>query len=96
VRTASPTPFQRHELQVPENTWPGRVPRFASMREACEAGVEPKVANAAHQERLAVFGNLRAATNGPEMMLLRGMQHSTTSRLVQPASQPEQFATPAP
>lgn len=37
---------------VPPNTWPGRVPRFASVREACEAGVQGEVENAALYERL--------------------------------------------
>jgi hypothetical protein len=66
------TLFQRYELDMPENTWPGRVPRFASAREACEAGIEAEVANAALYERLmrstsrqdvlAVFGNLQRAS----------------------------------
>jgi hypothetical protein len=33
------TLFHRYGLQMPENTWPGRVPRFASTRQACEAGI---------------------------------------------------------
>lgn len=64
--------FQRYGLQIPENTWPGRVPRFASMREACEAGIAAEIENAALYERLmrstnrqdilAVFDNLRRAS----------------------------------
>lgn len=64
--------FQRYGLEMPENTWPGRAPRFASTREACEAGVEAEVENAALYERLmrsttredmlAVFGNLQRAS----------------------------------
>ena len=66
------TLFERYDLRVPHNTWPGRVPRFASVRDACEAGVEGEIANAALYERLmqsttrpdilAVFDNLRRAS----------------------------------
>jgi hypothetical protein len=66
------TLFQRYELEMPENTWPGQVPRFASMRDACEAGLEAEVANAAlygrlmrstsRQDVLEVFGNLQRAS----------------------------------
>jgi hypothetical protein len=64
--------FRRYELEVPVNPWPGRVPRFASLREACEAGVEAEIANADLYERLmrsttrddilAVFHNLQQAS----------------------------------
>lgn len=64
--------FECYQLEVPENTWPGRVPRFGSTREACEAGVESEVENAAlyeslmrsttRQDILTVFGNLQRAS----------------------------------
>lgn len=64
--------FQRYGLDVPANPWPGRVPRFASTRAACEAGIEAEVANSALFERLkrstsrpdilAVFRNLSSAS----------------------------------
>lgn len=64
--------FQRYELEVPENTWPGRIPQFASAREGCEAGIRAEVENAAlydqlmrttsHQGILTVFGNLLRAS----------------------------------
>jgi hypothetical protein len=66
------TLFGRYELEVPANTWPGRVPRFASLREACEAGSEREIANVAlydrlirstgRQDILEVFGNLQRAS----------------------------------
>jgi hypothetical protein len=37
---------------MPGNPWAGRAPRFASTREACQAGVEAEVENAALYERL--------------------------------------------
>ena len=64
--------FHRYGLEVPANPWPGRVARFASTREACEAGIEAEVSNAAIYERLMrsttredilrVFDNLRRAS----------------------------------
>lgn len=64
--------FERYGVTVPGNPWPGRVPRFASTREACQAGVEAEVENALLYERLmrstdredilAVFENLRRAS----------------------------------
>jgi len=44
--------FRAYGLPVPENSWPGKVPHFGSVREACEAGVVAEVANAALYERL--------------------------------------------
>ena len=64
--------FERYGLEVPENPWPGRVPRFNSLHHACEAGVAAEVENAALYDRLMastdrpdileVFGNLREAS----------------------------------
>jgi len=64
--------FQRYGAGDARNTWLGRVPHFASAHEACEAGIEAEVANAALYERLmrstirhdllAVFGNLQRAS----------------------------------
>lgn len=79
------TLFQRYELEMLQNTWPGRVPRFTSTRAACEAGVEAEVANAALYERLmrstrrpdilTVFGNLRRAS---EQRHLEAFRRCTT------------------
>lgn len=64
--------FERYRLEIPANTWPGRVPRYTSTREACEAAVDAEIANAALYDRLmrstnrsdilAVFGNLQRAS----------------------------------
>jgi hypothetical protein len=64
--------FDRYAVPVPANPWPGKVPRYASLKEACEAGVAAEVANAALYDRLlaatqrpdilAVFRNLREAS----------------------------------
>jgi hypothetical protein len=64
--------FHRYGLSIPENNWPGRVPRFASTREACQASIAAEVENAAlydrlmrgtnQQDILMVFGNLQRAS----------------------------------
>ena len=64
--------FSRYGLPVPPNPWPGKVARYASVHEACAAGVVAEVANAALYDRLlastqrpdilAVFRNLREAS----------------------------------
>lgn len=64
--------FGAYALPVPGNSWPGRVTRYASVREACEAGVAAEIENGALYDRLmsatarpdilAVFRNLRDAS----------------------------------
>jgi hypothetical protein len=64
--------FIRYGLTVPENPWPGGVTRYPGLQEACRAGVEAEIENAALYERLLastehadileVFRNLRDAS----------------------------------
>jgi hypothetical protein len=54
--------FRHYGIALPDNPWPGKVPRFASLREACEAGVLAEVDNAALYERLL------AATTRPDIL----------------------------
>lgn len=44
--------FERYGLAVPANTWPGSVPSFDSLAEACAAGVQAEVDNAALYDEL--------------------------------------------
>jgi hypothetical protein len=44
--------FVRYGLAVPNNSWPEKVPHYASIKEACEAGVAAEIANGALYERL--------------------------------------------
>lgn len=39
--------FDAYQVPVPDNPWPGNVPRFATIRDACLAGVEAEIANRA-------------------------------------------------
>jgi hypothetical protein len=67
--------FHAYGLPLPENTWPGRVPRFGSVREACEAGVVAEVANAALYERLL------AATRRPDILtVFQRLQEASQQR----------------
>lgn len=64
--------FRRYGATVPDDTWPGRVPRYTSLREACEAAAAAEVENAELYDRLlagtdkadilAVYHNLREAS----------------------------------
>jgi hypothetical protein len=44
--------FARYGLDVPDNPWPGRVGRYASLQEACEAGVAAEIENGEMYDRL--------------------------------------------
>lgn len=64
--------LDRHGAEIPPNPWFGRVRRYGSVEEACAAGVEAEIDNAAMYDRLEaatarpeilrVFGNLRSAS----------------------------------
>ena len=54
--------FRAYGVTIPENPWSGRVPRFGSAHEACEAGIADELANAALYERLL------AATRRPDIL----------------------------
>jgi hypothetical protein len=46
------TLFDRYGLEVPANEWPGNVPTFDTLGEACEAGVQAEIDNAALYDQL--------------------------------------------
>ena len=67
--------FRAHGLAIPENAWPGKVPRFDSVRQACETGIAAEVANAALYERLL------AATHRPDILtVFRRLQEASQQR----------------
>lgn len=69
------TLFERYGLAVPENPWPGRVPRYATLQEACEAGVAGEIENAAMYDRLL------AATRRPDIAeVLRRLRDASQER----------------
>lgn len=69
------TLYVRYGLPVPENTWPGRVPRYPDLRSACEAGVTAEIANAEMYDRLLV------ATERPDILsVLHNLQEASQER----------------
>jgi len=46
------TLFDRYGLDVPVNNWPGNVPQFDTLAEACEAGVQAEIDNAVLYDEL--------------------------------------------
>mgnify|MGYP002737684935 CR=1 FL=1 len=69
------TLFVRYGLPVPENPWPGKIARFTSLQEACEAGVSDEIANAELYERLL------EATERPDILaVLRNLQAASQER----------------
>ncbi|HSQ71604.1 MAG TPA: hypothetical protein VLM87_04215 [Rubrivivax sp.] len=67
--------YARYGLPLPANPWPGRVPRYASVQAACEAGVAAEIANGAMYERLL------AATQRPDIAaVLSNLQQASQQR----------------
>ena len=67
--------FARYGLPVPENPWPGKVERYASVQAACEAGVAAEIANGAMYDRL-----LGATRRADIVTVLRNLQEASQQR----------------
>jgi hypothetical protein len=77
--------FERYGLPVPENPWPGKVERYASLRAACEAGIAAEIANGEMYDRLlastqradilAVLRNLQAASQQRHLAAFQRCTH---------------------
>ncbi|MDP1665241.1 MAG: hypothetical protein Q8L79_08950 [Methylobacter sp.] len=80
----------RYGLPVPEIPWPGKVDRYASLQEACEAGVAAEIANAeiyerllqatARQDILTVFRNLHEASQQRHLPAFQRCAQGSTGR----------------
>jgi hypothetical protein len=69
------TMFTRYGLPVPENPWPGKVVRYASLREACEAGVAAEIANG------ELYKRLLGTTERPDILrVFRNLQEASQRR----------------
>jgi len=67
--------FACYEIPVPENLWPGKVERYTSLQEACEAGVAAEIANGEMYERLL------AATQRPDVLtVFHNLQEASQQR----------------
>jgi hypothetical protein len=60
--------FARYGLPVSKNPWPGRVPRYGSLQEACSAGAGVAGAGAAEKQRQRNSRKLRHATLLPSLI----------------------------
>ena len=70
--------FACYGLPVPDNPWPGKVTHYASLQEACEAGVAAEVANGEMYERLL------QATERPDILaVLHNLQEASQQRHLQ-------------
>jgi hypothetical protein len=67
--------FTRYGLPVPENSWPGKVERYANLQDACEAGVAAEIANGEIYERL-----LRATDRPDILRVFRNLQEASQQR----------------
>lgn len=67
--------YVRYGLPVPENPWPGKVARYASLKEACEAGVSAEIENGEMYDRL-----LRATERPDIVRVLRNLQEASQQR----------------
>jgi hypothetical protein len=73
--------FHRYGVPVPANTWPGRVPRYETLQQACEAAVAAEIDNGelydrllagtARSDVLAVYRNLQAASQERHLVAFR-------------------------
>ena len=67
--------LRRYHVDVPPNTWPDRVPRYGSLKDACEAAVAAETKNA------ALYDRLLAGTERADMQALyRNLQHASQQR----------------
>jgi hypothetical protein len=67
--------FARHGIPIPENPWAAKATRYASLQEACEAGVSAEIANGAMYERLL------ASTHRPDILrVFRNLQEASQQR----------------
>jgi hypothetical protein len=69
------TLFARYGLPLPRNAWPGKVARFASVHEACQAGVTAEIENSRLYERL-----LACARHADVRKVFRRLQEASQLR----------------
>ncbi|WP_031432856.1 ferritin-like domain-containing protein [Methylomarinum vadi] len=67
--------FTRYGLTIPENSWPGKVQRYTSLQQACEAGIAAEIANEDMYQRL-----LRATEHPDILRVFRNLQEASQQR----------------
>jgi len=64
--------FTKYGLPIPENAWVGKVPAFATVSEACKAGVDAEVAN------VELYKRIFATTEREDiLMIYRALQRAS-------------------
>lgn len=68
--------FERYRLPIPANPWTtDQVPRFASVKEACEAGVQAEI------ENVALYGRILNSTSRADLLqVFRRLQAASQER----------------
>jgi len=69
------TLFRHYGVPIPTDTWSGRVPRYESLREACEAGVVAEVENGELYDRL-----LAGTSRSDILTVYRNLQEASQER----------------
>ena len=67
--------FARYALPLPKNSWPGKVARYASLQEACKAGVDAEIVNGEMYDRL-----LGETQRADILTVLRNLQEASQQR----------------
>jgi len=69
------TVMHRYGVPVPANAWPGRVPRYSSVTDACAAGLQAEIDNA------ELYDRLMAATSRPDIVeMFRNLREASQER----------------
>ncbi len=69
------TLYTRYGLPIPPNPWPGNMPRYASLQEACAAGMAAEIANGELYDRL-----LAATERADILTMFRNLQEASQQR----------------
>jgi hypothetical protein len=67
--------FVHYKLPVPANSWPGKVPRYTNLQEACQAAVEAEIANSKMYNRL-----INATQRQDILTVLHNLQEASQQR----------------
>ena len=67
--------FLAYGLSQPKNTWPGKVVRYISLRQACEAGVAAEIENGDMYDRL-----LKSTDRSDILNVFRNLQQASQQR----------------
>jgi hypothetical protein len=73
--------FAKYAVPPPVNRWAGKAPRYASIREACVAGMQGEIDN------VAIYDRLLLATHRPDVLQVFHALRSASQDRHQPAFQ---------